>query len=342
LSALPLFGNTPLSSLGQPKSKEPPPFDADLFRRDVQCFSFDSEFLYWRLQEGALEYALSMTNSGWGPSECYAQGNYQNGTFNGDPGFRVAFRFFRAPHFWDFVTQYTRLTARGTNQSDKPSTSGNYLTGTWPQIFTNPMEHAKSYIHLNYNLGDALISRVFFPNPHLRLRLQGGGVVSWMDQFWKILYQDGGSFETKIENRWRFIGGGLRIGVLFDWYWFMNIYMTGGSTFAALLGSYHNQAKQTTNFQPSGLFNPSLPVRNAHFEDIRPAFEGQFYLGPSYQKNFTNQRFELFVGYELTTWWNVQEIFRSTNGAPSEAKETWINTSLLALQGLTARATLDF
>gem|GEM_PF-4211976 len=73
-----------------------------------------------------------------------------------------------------------------------------------------------------------------------------------------------------------------------------------------------------------------------------PAFQSQFYFGPSYQKNFPNQRLEIFVGYELVTWLNLQEIYHSTSGAPSDPKETWINTSALALQGLTARASIDF
>jgi hypothetical protein len=195
---------------------------------------------------------------------------------------------------------------------------------------------------MNYNAADLLITRVFFPNPHLRLRIIGGATAAWISQFWKVLYQDWMGFQTKIGNRWRFIGGGLKTGTLFDWYWFTDVYMTGGAYVGALLGTYKNSAKQTTNFQPTSSFNPALPVRDAHFSDVRPAFFTQLYLGPAYEKNFKNQRLEIFAGYELVTWLNLQEIFRSTNGAPSEAKETRINTAAIALQGLTARATVDF
>ncbi|HSX38364.1 MAG TPA: Lpg1974 family pore-forming outer membrane protein [Chlamydiales bacterium] len=330
--------STPLKS----KPPPPPPFDADLFRRDVQCFSLRGEFLYWRVQEGAVDYALSMTQNGWGPAECFAQGKYKSATFNGDPGFRFTLAFFRAPRYWEFWTQYTCLSASGSNASAKPSQPTEYLTGTWPQIFTRPIANAKSYIHFNYNVVDIFVTRVFFPNPHLRLRFQGGGVVAWMNQFWKVQYFDWSSFETKIGNRWRFIGGGLRLGVSVDWYWFENIYMTGGTTFSTLLGSYRNSSLQTTNFQPGPSFNPSLPIRNTCFKDIRSAFETQFYIGPAYEKNFEHQRFEFFVGYEVVSWMNLQETFRSTNGAPSDPKETWVNTSTIALQGLTARAVLDF
>ena len=321
----------------------PPAFDADLYRRDEQVFSVHGDFLYWSIQEGALDYALQMEHGAWGPSQCYAQGDFKNATFNLDPGFRVAMSFFRAPKYWEIWWQYTRLTARGTNSSSKPGTSNEYLTGTWPQIFSDAMTQAKSHIHMNYNTADVWFDRVFLPNPHLKLRFLGGASVAWIDQFWKIEYFDAASDETAITNRWKFVGGGLKIGTLFDWYWFTNIYMTGGTTFAALLGSYSNESLQTANFAPvEGAYNPSIPLRNAHFKDVRPAFTGQFYLGPSYQRNFSNNRIEIFVGYELIAWMNLQENFHSTSGSPAATKETWLNTGMIALQGLTSRVTVDF
>jgi major outer membrane protein len=339
-----LFADEEQKKLPQEKvSKvEPPPFDADLYRRDTQVFSIDAVFLYWRVQEGALDYATKMKESGWGPSQCFAQGDFKNATFDGDPGFRAVFRFFRAPRYWEFWMEYTRLTATGEQKASKPSPPEQFLTGTWPQIFSNPMATAKSDIHLNYNVADLLITRVFFPNPHLRLRVTGGATVAWINQFWKVLYADWMGFQTKIGNRWKFIGGGLKTGTTFDWYWFTNVYMTGGANIGALLGSYKNSAKQTTNFQPAPAFNPALPVRDAHFSDVRPTFFTQLFLGPAYEKNYDNHRMEIFVGYELLTWLNLHEIFRSTNGSPQDAKETRINTGALALQGLTARATFDF
>jgi len=343
--AMPIFaeaGRQGYLAQNNSRSQAPQPFDADLYRKDEQVFSFHGDFLFWRIQEGALDYALSMTQTGWGPTQCFAQGDYKNATFNGDPGFRIALSYFRAPKYWEFWGQYTRLTSTGENHASKPSPSSEFLTGTWPQIFTNPMASASSFLHVNYNLADVFFTRVFFPNPHLRLRVLGGGTVAWMSQFWKILYADSGSFHTKIANRWSYTAGGLRLGTLFDWYWFTNIYMTGGATFATLLGSYHNSSKQTTNFQPSGAFNTSLPLRDTSFKDVRPSYQCQFFLGPSYQQGFTNSRFEIFVGYELSVWQNLQEIFRSTHSTPSDAKETWINTSMIAFQGLTARATVDF
>lgn len=323
------------SLIGAPgQHTNPPPFDADLYHKDKEVFSLHVDFLFWRAQEGALDYALEMKNPA--PTPCFAEGDFQNATFSGDPGFRVAASFFRAPKYWEVWGIYTRMTSRGSNSASKPDAASEFLTGTWPQIFTDPVTHAHSDIHVNYNVADLLFDRVFFPNPHLRLRLIGGGSAAWMDQFWKILYVDEAGDQTKIGNRWKFIGGGLKAGALFDWYWFGDIYMVGGTTFGAFLGSYHNKA-----FQTSTASTPSV-VRDAHFQDIRPSFTTQFYVGPSYEKNVGCSRLEFFVGYEFNAWFNLQEVYRSTSGAPQVAKETWMNTGLFALQGLTARLTVDF
>ena len=120
-----------------PAKTTPPSFDADLYRKEAQVFSFHGDFLFWRAQEGALDYALAMTQSAWGPDNCYAQGNFQNATFNGVPGFRVGASFFRAPHYWELWALYTRLADYGSNNAVKPTAASEYLTGTWPHIFTN-------------------------------------------------------------------------------------------------------------------------------------------------------------------------------------------------------------
>ncbi|MBI3900547.1 MAG: hypothetical protein HY324_00185 [Chlamydiia bacterium] len=341
IGSLVFAGTTPQTPNTSPAT--PPPFDADLFRKEAQGFSFHGDFLYWSAQEGALDYAIKMDQNAWGPEYCYAQGKYKSATFSLDPGFRVSASFFRAPKYWEIWGQYTRLTVQGNNESYAPEGNDEFLTGTWPQIFTNPLTQATSHISMNYNVADFWFDRVFLPNPHLRMRFLGGGVMAWLNQFWKVLYTDAQNQQTKLSNRWKFTGGGLRMGVLIDWYWFENIYMTAGTTFATLLGTYRNISKQWVNFSPSpGKYNPTVPIRDGNFKDVRPAFSGQFYLGPSYQKNFPHNRMELFAGYELNAWLNLQESFRSTSGSPSDPKETRINTAMIALQGLTMRATLDF
>lgn len=327
---------------GGPPETRSPAFDDDLFKRDAQVISVHGEFLFWRVQEGALDYALKMRSAAWGPSTSYAQGKFEKATYNGDPGFRIATSFFRAPKYWEIWAVYTRLTARGQNSASKPEPTDQFITGTWPQVTTAPLSGATSRIHLNYNVADLLIDRWFSPNPHLRLRMLGGAGVAWINQDWKIHYNDAAGRVTKVRNRWSYTGGGFRMGTSIDWYWQSDFYVTASATTAVLMGTYRNRAEQTTDYQPTAADNTSVPIRKADFRDARPVFSVQAYLGPSWQKNFPKNRVEVFVGYEMNVWFNLQEVYRSTGGGPSDAKETWINTGLLTLQGLTTRVTVDF
>jgi hypothetical protein len=316
--------------------------EPDLFRRNAQVFSGSAEFLYWGVTEGALDYALKMRHDAWGPSDSYAQGRFENASYGFDPGFRVAGTYFRAPHYWEVKWQYTRMTSRGKNHSSKPDAALQFLTGTWPHITDLAITEAHSDIHLNYNVFDWMVDRVFIPNPHLRLKVVGGALAAWMDQNWQVKYTDTAFNLTKIRNRWHFVGAGLKTGTMVDWYWTGDLYMTAQGFFGLLMGSYSNHAKQSTTFQPLPGDNTAIPVRDTSYHDIRPAVTAQMLLGPSYQKNFCNNRIEIFAGFEMNAWFNVQEIYRSTSGPASAAKETWINTSMMALYGLTTRLTVDF
>jgi hypothetical protein len=324
------------------RKEEEPECEPDLFKRYDQIFSGSAEFLYWGVAEGGLDYALKMRHEAWGPSPSYAQGKFKNATYQFDPGFRLTLVYFRAPHYWESKWQYTRMTNRGVNNSSKPDSSQKFLTGTWPQVTTEPLSGANSHIHLNYNVFDWTVSRVFFPNPHLRLRLLGGGITAWMNQDWKIRYNDSIPNYTTIRNQWNFAGAGLKLGTMFDWYWTGDLYFTGQTCFGVLMGSYSNQSKQTTTVQTTPGDNPEIPIRNTLYKDVRSTLTGQMFVGPSYQKNFPKNRLEIFAGFEMNVWMNLQEIYRSSSGTPSEEKQTWINSSMLALYGLTTRVTVDF
>lgn len=321
---------------------EPVEVEPDLFKKNDQVFATNFEFLYWTVIEGGLDYALKMRQNAWGSTPSFAQGRFETATYDLDPGFRLSLHYFRAPHFWEINWQYTRMTNAGDNISKKPSADQKFLTGTWPQITAAPLSEIKSHIHFNYNTFDWIVDRVFFPNPHLRLRMLGGAIAAWMDQDWKIRYYDAATNSTTIRNRWHFVGAGLTTGTLVDWYWTGDLYMTAAGSFGVLMGTYSNRAKQTTTVQPLSTDNPAVPIRNSSYHDVRPAVTVQMLLGPSWQKSYPNNRIELFAGFEMNTWFNLQEVYRSTSGLPSDAKETWINSSMLGLYGLTTRLTVDF
>jgi len=312
--------------------------DSNLFRKEDEVFFTNIEFLYWTIAEGALDYVIK-TKRPASFNTMFAYGDMECSSFGWDPGFRVNIGYFNAPNYWEAVAQYTWLKVSKGNHIDKPDDPSRFLTGTWPHIFLAPMERAKYRIRNLYNVLDLVVNRVFHPNPHLRLRILGGLTGAFIGQKWKIDYLSGGSY-SQIYNRWRFRGGGLKLGISFDWFWRKDFYLTGKTSFASLIGGYKNQARQITN---TGVLGGSgLPVRDVTLTDARLTYTTMFSLGPSWQKNFECSRFEIFAGYEFTNWFNLQEVYRSTSGSPEEGKETWLNRGLFSLHGLTTRLTIDF
>jgi len=329
----PLYAATK-NSTEQPAKESLPAYDSDLFKKDDPAFSVHASFLYWRVQEGSLDYAIKMQH----PSDSgtvYAQGEFYNATFSGDPGFRIATSYFRAPRYWEMWAQYTRFTTSGKNTVHLPEATDRHLNGTWPQVISGPLSEATSDISLNYNVADFFVDRYFIPNPHLRIRFLGGGAAAWINQNWAIHYSNAAGQEAYLRNHWKFVGGGLRLGTTVDWYCGYDLYLTSLTTCATFLGSYQNNAFQTAS-------NKTYPVRDSRYSDIRPTFTVQAMFGLSWQKNFTSSRVEVFGGYELNSWFNLQEVYRSEGGDSTTGKNININTSMLALQGLTTRLTVDF
>lgn len=319
--------------------KQPVPYDADLFRRDEPVFAFHGSFLYWRVQESTNDYALKQQYTATDAINTYGMGKYHNATFDGEPGFRIAASYFRAPHYWEIWGQYTRLSASGHNTTYPSGKSGEYLVGTWsmPTYQDSPtaLKEASTHLHMNYNTADLLTDRFFNPNPHLRIRLLGGGTMAWMNHNFDITYVNTVNETSQIKNFWKFIGGGLKIGTMIDWFCGWDIYLTTTFTGSTLLGTYKNKVKQTFSGQ-------SEPVGYAKYADVRPTFCFQTIFGPSWQKNFTSSRLEIFAGYEMNAWFNLSETYRSSSGSAQEFKVTNVNSSMLALQGLTFRTSIDF
>jgi hypothetical protein len=127
--------------------------------------------------------------------------------------------------------------------------------------------------------------------------------------------------------------------------WFLGkggLFLTAFVSGAIYAGDYHNVSKQKSTDSQGGAFNPSLPLRNTHYQDTRLIPHLQAAVGPSWQQGFGKYRSELFVGYELNLWANLHEVFRTSAAAPTGAKQTFINNSVMGIQGLTVRWNFDF
>lgn len=225
------------------------------------------------------------------------------------PGLRVAFGFFNASKFWEIVAEYTWLYANGKDSVNRPSTVNEFLNPSLTVVLQNPYNSASSNIRLHYNLAELMITRVFDPNPHLRLRLYGGGIVSWIKQKWTVVYTNSTDQDATLTNRWRFVGGGLRLGLTFDWFWGGYFFLTGKASAAIAAGKYKNEGIQRV----SQLLNPgddvNVPVQNTTYNDVRLTTNTHFLFGPSYQQSFKAMDLEFFAGYEFNAWFNLHEIY---------------------------------
>lgn len=321
----------------------------DLYQITRPTIFTNLEFLYWRVEEGALDYAYLMNKPVWGTTPSYVQGDEKRTHFRYEPGLRASVGYFNAPKYYEVWLQYTWLYDHGRRTANAPSAANTFLLSTFPTEFTQPVQKASTQVGLHYHVIDLLVDRVFNPNPHLRLRVLGGIPLTYQKHNWHIKYFDTLGNITKFLNHWRFYGGGLKAGINFDWYWGPHIYMTALFSSGLLLGSYKNLTYGKTTVIPVPADNPDVAFTNALRKDLRLAYTVQCLIGPSYQQNFCNFRFEFFAGYEFNAWFNLQEVYRSTQlntgfGAPgvSGFVQTIQETGVLGMHGLTARLTLDF
>jgi len=333
------LANSLFADICCPKPVKDPCFDdSDLFRKNACVIFASGEFLYWRADAGALEYAFQYDQAPT-TATSYGLGEYKIADYEYDPGFRIAFGWYNAPKYWQVYGQFTWMRITSSDSENRTSTANQPLVGTFPQVgvLGNELQSASSRLKLNHELADLLVSRVFITNPHLRLRLFGGITGGRIQQKWNVSYIDLTSQKENIFNKWKFVGIGFKLGLDIDWFWGHNFYLTGKLSTAPLVGKHR--------------YTASINQSSSTYEDIkyskyRGAYNVDAYLGPSYQKSFDCGRMEAFVGYELDGWFNVHEVIRPSSVALANVLTTEItadvNNGYFLMHGLTARLTIDF
>lgn len=165
---------------------------------------------------------------------------------------------------------------------------------------------------------------------------------AWMKEEWRFKYI-GTSIATN-KQKWKFHGGGMRIGFDLDWLIGLGFSLDSKFSIASILGSYHQKSySYTNNTGPDETGIPDL-VQDARLHDNRIATNLQFFLGPSYNRNFSSCGFKIFLGYELNTWFNLHETIQPVNFSPRSIDNRYTNLKrgVLAFHGLTSGLTLSF
>ncbi|MEX0961372.1 MAG: Lpg1974 family pore-forming outer membrane protein [Simkaniaceae bacterium] len=309
------------------------------------AFTLRGELLYWTAEEGALIYALQNV-----PSTPLNQfqglvGNLERTPFDWNPGVRVAAGYRFCPKYWEVEGQYTYIKIDGSTHISAPSEALKYLTPTWGRGGNFFTTQAPSTIELTTQIADLYLAKRFLLDDNLLFRLMMGLTGSWIDQEWKFNYYGLNNAAAKYNSEWAFSGGGMRLGLDIDWYIGKGFSLFGKATVASLIGFYKNNIEGINQFNQNDL--SPVKVQDSHYNDQRLAYNTQFLMGPMWGKMISFWGIEVFAGYELNTWFNIQEQYLETEENASfqnlfQSKRTIINRGQLGFQGFSGYIKLIF
>jgi Legionella pneumophila major outer membrane protein precursor len=320
------------------------PYDYDLFSKDRECEYVDLEALVFKLLNNQ---PVGMKTNGPNQQGLDSSPNVSEKIVNMDwkwrPGFRVTVGYFNAPKYWEVMGQYTWFEDRGSKHMTTPSTGtdqylrlGCYLPDYAPYTDSeNPVTDIKASGHLYYNDFSAIVTRNFYPNPHLRLRVLGGLTSMWTHFSTKLnnTFYDGSEVNNLFHSK--YWGVGFKMGTGADWYWGKDFYLTGKVFWSIVTGRWNTSTKVTD--VDNNLLN--RPYDSAYLTSQN----FQFIFGPSYQKSYEKIRWELFVGYEFNSWLGALTTY---NYDSHSYAQSWSYPhpffENLTLTGVNVRLTLDF
>ncbi|MBX3719240.1 MAG: hypothetical protein KF898_06290 [Parachlamydiales bacterium] len=306
---------------------------------DKASFYTQAEFLYWKVQEGELNYTVigepSQLPPGQGNSG--AVGTYKNATFETHPGVRIGAGYRFKPEYWEVEGGYTYFFSQGSQSEKAPSNPNKLLNGTFhEETGSSIFIKATSHISFTYQTADLLIARRFLLTPSLLTRFKMGFTGAWINQHWKFTYI--GTGFSHFHLNWHFHGGGFKFGADTEWLIWKGIGLEFKVAGAVLYGEFKSHQKQISE-TPS--FPPAIPfdVKN---HDNRLVTTFQVLAGPTWGKQFHHWGIKMFAGYELNNWYNLQEVYRSFFGEPTSGKDSRNVHANIGLQGLTVNLNVNF
>ncbi|MGE0670122.1 MAG: Lpg1974 family pore-forming outer membrane protein [Parachlamydiales bacterium] len=286
------------------------------------------EYLFWKAEEGELDYVLTNAQSSGFTG---ATGKLKEVGFDWASGLRVAAGFVFSPDYWTLEGQYTWI--KPTGEDSAHASGSNFLQGTYTQANNAPIESAHSRITLSYQLGELILAKRFQFSNQILCRFHSGLIGAWIEQDWNIYYKDSNP-PGHIHQKWQFQGGGLQVGILGDWFFGRGVSMLVQARGALLYGAYDNHLHDTSG---------SNLVAGPKYHDHRVASTMQIILGPSWGRVYRHWGVNISVGYELNVWFNLQQVLRSlATAGGNNGRDSRHSNANVALQGVTTRLQLDF
>lgn len=341
--------NTP--SLYQSEAATPPqtPLTSySSYRPEIerQAFYIGAEYLYWKLDESGMNYAITNNSpTAYDPANMRdvmsLVRNFHQVDFHYDSGVRGWLGYRVPDYFWEIEGEYTfYYTSDRQHVTRKPPPLG-ILDGTFPEFTRSPIERASSRFNFHYHTARLQLARPFFVGKTILIRPFFGMQGAWISQKWAVTYTGGDGEKTFFQNNWDYEAGGIHLGLNSEWYiaYGLGLFMNG--TLSSLYGNHRLLCTMDPEIFTGGPFQKITP--NEH----RVAQALQLSAGITWGMAFDPIAFRILLGYELNTWFNINELYRvnlAGNGttAPNNEKIPLLTNTSLNLQGLIAGFVLEF
>lgn len=303
-----------------------------------------ADFLYWRADVDNLDYGYEYE------FDKSTNGERLNLKFNWNPGFRVGIGYLFGQHDqWDLKFCYTWFH-NSAHASEHNSGFGDAIIyPTWVSPLTGRVAtEASAHWKLHYNVFDAELGRDYFISRKIALRPFAGLRGAWINQNYDANYQgtlssldDTASFDA--ENDYH--AGGFRTGGDMMWHFTENWGIVSKISASLLYGQF--EVEQSTKAEFSNGTTTRLKSKDK-LNKVRTNMDGA--IGLMYQSDVNNnkQHISLSALYELTYWFNQNEMYKinysgtTTTLSTATTLDTQPQGGDLGMQGLTIKFQYNF
>ena len=289
------------------------------------------QFLWWQLNETSLDYAVHKTypSTTLQASNALTLGHVHTVDIDWSPGFRLGLGYRFAKDAWQLEGVYTYYYTKGNDQVSCAQCHANNPTLNWLSMTVasniDAILEGSSNLHFWYHIGDIELAKPVCLGKYTNFRLIVGPSMGFIQQKFHTLSVDNtNTFSpycpaqyTKTKMDWSFSGGGIKIGIDSHWNVWDRFNFLFGAHLTALYGFYVNKwhAQRLITSTTGHDCTPFLEdFGDWTIKDRRNIFGTRIFGGIAYNYPFKQFNVELYINYELNTWFNLTDQYRMEGG----------------------------
>jgi major outer membrane protein len=288
-----------------------------------------AEFLWWKLNETTLDYAThkNFATNAQETSSALALGHQHVVDIDYHPGFRLGLGYRFSKDLWELSGVYTYFYSKGDDdvhcgqcQFNNPALPSFIDMNVASNL--NAVIEGKANLRFWYRVGDIELAKSFSFAKKTSARFIVGPTMAFIQQHFHTVSIDNTNAvsscpaqQTKTKMDWNFSGGGIKIAVDSHWNVLERFSFLFGGHLSALYGYYINKWHANRFLLPAGPCSASTELQknkfsNATFKDRRNIFGTRIFGGIAYNHPFKSCNLEVYINYELNTWFNLTDQYR--------------------------------